>query len=85
MEAIQFGKRRQVSFDAGRLNELLVVNHTLEPNFRNTEFLQKLGVRTAEDAVYRVLKPGEIQDLSTAIQALAGFQTEDELLDKAKN
>lgn len=84
-EAISVGRRKSVNFDTKRFNELLVINHTVVPNFRKTELIKKLGVATPEQALYRVLKAGEIQDLSTAIQELAGFQSDDELLDEAKN
>ena len=86
-EAISIGRRRKMDFDSRRLNELLIVNHTLVPNFRSTAFLQALKVTTPEQAVNKVLKAGEIQDLSTSIQKLAGFQAEDGegLDDQAKN
>ena len=86
-EALRIGRHRKVDFDTKRFNELLIINHTKSPNFRKTEFLQRLRVTTPEQAMNKVLRAGEIQDLSTAIQKLAGFQSDDgeDLDTQAKN
>ena len=79
-------KGRRVEFDAQKFNLKVVINHTLVPNFKDAESLQKLGCPTPEDYVQKVLLAGEIVTLAQKIQELSGFDIElDELVEEAKN
>lgn len=42
-------------------------------SFANKQLLEKLGVATADAAVSRLLKPGEIYNIAIDIQNLSGF------------
>lgn len=85
-EAIAVGRHRKVNFDNKRFNELVVINHTVNPNFRDAAAISKAGVRTPEEFLYKVLKAGEVIDLANKISELSGFQTdEDALVDEVKN
>jgi len=82
---ISGGKRRNVELNLGKLNAAIVINCTLEPNFKDAESIQKLGCTTPEQYLNKVLLPGEIVELSSQIQQLSGFKDMDELVEEAKN
>lgn len=78
------GKKRE--FDLKRYNELLVINHTLTPNFKDVEWLNNSKVATPEALINKVLKAGEISDLAEEILELSGFDNDvDEMEDEIKN
>jgi hypothetical protein len=84
-DAIRIGKRSNVNFDAAALNEALIINHVIEPDFKSAEFLKKAGVTLPSKALYKFLKAGEIDALAGIIAELAGFSSDAELVDQAKN
>lgn len=74
------------SFDQKRFNELVVVNHTVTPNFKDAESIEKIGCATPEQFLYKSLLAGEIAELSERIMTLSGFDHGiDELKDDVKN
>lgn len=80
------GKKQSVSFDSQRFNEMVVINHTVEPNFRDAESIKSAGCRTPEQFLYRSLLAGEISELSSKISALSGFDADiEEVREEAKN
>ncbi len=79
------GRRRNVELDLRKFNNAIVINCTLEPNFKDAESIQKLGCMTPEQYLNKVLLPGEIVELSSQIQKLSGFKTMDDLVEEAKN
>lgn len=79
-------KGRKVEFDSQVFNLKIVVNHTLNPNFKDAESLQMLGVTTPDEYVQRVLLAGEIATLANKITELSGFDVEmEDLVEEAKN
>ena len=65
---------KQKEVDSIYLNDLIVLNHCVEPNFKDAEWLQKLGTPTDTRAgLHRVLKQGEIIRLANYILRLSGF------------
>ncbi|MNW41167.1 Phage XkdN-like protein [compost metagenome] len=84
--ATQMKKGRKVEFDAQKFNLQMVINHTVNPNFKHAESIQNMGCTTPEQYVQRVLLAGEVTTLSSKIQELSGFDIEiPELVDEAKN
>ena len=82
----KIGKKRKVEFDSKTFNELVVLNHTLVPNFRDAESIKKAGCRTPEQFLYKSLLAGEISELAQEISALSGFDKDmDEEVEEAKN
>lgn len=74
------------SFNTKKFNELVVVNHTLEPNFKDAEWLSKMGTMNSGQVLGKTLLAGEIQTLSDAIMTLSGFGIDmNEEIDEAKN
>jgi hypothetical protein len=84
--ATAFGKKKKISFDSSKFNEQVVLNHTVEPNFRDAEGIKAAGCLTPEQFLYRSLLAGEISELANRISVLSGFDTDiDEAVEEAKN
>lgn len=66
---------RGADFDTKRFNELVVINHTVNPNFRDAEAVKAAGCITPEQYMYRSLLAGEIDALAAKISELSGFNT----------
>jgi len=82
----QVRKGRKVEFDAQKFNLQAVINHTINPDFKNAESIKALGCHSAEDYVQRVLLAGEVATLSAKIQELSGFDVGmEDLVEEAKN
>jgi Phage XkdN-like protein. len=80
------GKKGKVEFDASGFNTAIVIEHTVEPNFKDAASIQRLGCATPEQYLSRVLLAGEIVTLSQKIQALSGFDVDmGDLVEEAKN
>ena len=79
-------KKRTTEFDSGKFNVMCIVNCCIDPDFKDAEFLKKLGVVTPEQAVSKVLLAGEIVELGQQISTLSGFDVDiNEEIQKAKN
>lgn len=68
-------------------NELLVVECTVDPNFKDAELQEKYGVARATDLVRKILRPGQYQMLLLEILEFNGFVEDDfnEKKEEAKN
>lgn len=84
--AAAIGKKKKVSFDTQKFNEQVVINHVVEPNFRDAESIKVAGCTTPEQFMYRSLLAGEISELATRISVLSGFDEDiEETIEEAKN
>lgn len=80
------GKKRETTFDSGKFNMLCIVNHCVDPDFKEADFLKGLGVQTPEQAVSKVLLAGEIVELGNQISKVSGFDVDiNEEIENAKN
>lgn len=80
------GRHGKVEFNSRLFNELVILNHTVEPNFRDAEVIKAAGCSSPEQLMYRSLLAGEITELANQISALSGFdRDQDELIEDAKN
>lgn len=76
-------KRR---FNTKRFHELIVTNCVIEPNFKDAEWIGKLGVADAAGAMYKTLLAGEISELAERALELSGFDRDlSEDVEEAKN
>lgn len=84
---IDFKKgKRNVDFDARKFNEQVVINHTIDPDFKNAESIKKVGCMSPEQYLNKVLLAGEIAELAEQIQILSGFEKDmSDLVEEAKN
>ena len=79
-------KRKKASFDSKKLNEQIIINHTVDPDFRNAEDIKRVGCTTPEQYMNKVLLAGEAEELSQQIQSLSGFDLDiNEAVEEAKN
>jgi hypothetical protein len=63
-----------------------VLNHTIEPNFKDADSIKKAGCQSPEQFLYRSLLAGEIAELAQQISALSGFDKDmEETVEEAKN
>ena len=79
-------RKGKMSFDSTSFNLGMIVDCCIEPNFKKADFVKKVGALTPEEAVKKVLLPGEIANLASYIQELSGFDKDtEELRDEVKN
>lgn len=83
---MNIGKKGKVDFDTRKFNSLIVIEYTLEPNFKHAESISKAQVNTPEEYLNKVLLSGETATLAEEIQKLSGFNVDmDSLVEEAKN
>lgn len=84
--AIKIYKGKKVDFDEKVFSERVVINHCVEPSFKDADIIKKAGCITAEQLLRKTLLAGEISGLSRRIMELSGFmQDMDELAEESKN
>lgn len=59
---------------ADELNVHIVLAGVVEPNLKDSDLLAKYNAVTPAELVKAMLLPGEIEDLSRAIERLSGFR-----------
>lgn len=80
------GEKTVATPSASKVNEMMVVNHCIEPDFRDAAWIEKAGVKTPEQLLYKVLRAGEISALAVAILELSGLGEDIVVLrDEVKN
>ena len=80
------GRNRNVKFNNGKFNELVLVNNVVYPNFKDASLLASKGVNTPEEYINKFLLAGEIDALVNEICKLSGFTvTDTELEEEVKN
>lgn len=85
-QCVEFDRKGKVKFNNKRFNNLLIINHTVDPNFRDADSIQKAGCKTPEQFMNKVLLSGEIQNLAEQIRIISGFADSlDDLVDEVKN
>lgn len=79
-------KKDRMDFDGKKFNDKIIVDNTLDPNFKDAESLKAKGCTTPEQYLHKTLLPGEINELANKISELSGFDKEiDEDIEEAKN
>jgi len=79
-------KNKTARYSASKYREAVIINHTIEPSFKDAEALKEGGFVKPEQYLHAVLKAGEQNKLFTAIVKLSGFDdTIDDLVVEAKN
>lgn len=69
-----------------KLNNIIVVNHTIYPNFKDADWLKAAGAPDAASLVHHVLTAGEFADLAKNILTISGFNTDiEEEIEEVKN
>lgn len=79
-------KTKQATFDTKKMTESIIINHTVDPDFRQAEDIEKAGCKTPEQYLYKTLLAGEIDTLFEKIQELSGLNIDiNEAVEEAKN
>ncbi|BDU83499.1 phage tail assembly chaperone [Clostridium perfringens] len=85
-QCTKIGKKGKMNFDSKMFNEQLIVNYTVEPNFKDAEAIKKAGCITPEQLLNKTLLAGEVATLVEQISTLSGFDKDlEELREEAKN
>lgn len=72
-QCMNINKNGSVSLNNSKMNAMIVVTGCVNPNFRDAGLLSKAGITLPVDFVNKVLKPGEIEKLSSQILQYSGF------------
>ncbi|QNM12404.1 MULTISPECIES: phage tail assembly chaperone [Erysipelotrichaceae] len=79
-------RKGKITYDSMGFNIGMIIESCVSPNFKAADFVKKAGVISPEEAVKKLLRPGEIINLATFIQELSGFDKDtEELKDEVKN
>ena len=82
------GKRGQYNqeIDMDKYLGKMCVTCTIYPNLNDAELQDSYGVKSAEDLLKKMLKPGEYIEYKAKIMEINGYDTSmEELVDEAKN
>lgn len=84
-QCTKIGKKGKMNFDSKMFNEQLIVNYTVEPNFKDAESIKRAGCITPEQLLNKTLLAGEVATLVEQISTLSGFDKDlEELREEAK-
>lgn len=76
----------EVELDNSKFVSQIVINHTIDPNFKDAKSIEKTSCHTPDQYLSKVLLAGEVNELAQQIQKLSGFnQSFSELVEEAKN
>jgi hypothetical protein len=78
-------KGGKFSFSNQKFQELIVLNCTLDPDFRSADNIKASGCATPEAFLYRSLNAGEIQTLFSGIMELSGIEAPEIMVEEVKN
>ena len=77
---------KSAKFNNGRFNELVIINHVVEPNLRSTDVLATVDATTPEEYLNKVFLAGELVQLVDQISEISGFgKTDEDLEIEVKN
>ena len=86
MRLVKGGKRGEKELDNIKYASCLIVEATVEPDFRNEEMCKAYGTMDPIEVPGKMLLAGEYNRLMNAVMELSGFTKDDEELDEeAKN
>ena len=81
------GRKNQYmpELDAARYQILVCAACTVYPNLNDSELQDSWKVMCAEELLTALLLPGELTEYSQKVLEINGFETEDDLVEEAKN
>lgn len=79
------GKSQELSFNQNGYFMDIILNHTVEPNFKCAEWLAEQGLALPEELVDQSLQAGEVDRLANNILEISGFGDADEIEQETKN
>jgi hypothetical protein len=58
------------------MNIHILLAGVIEPNLKSSELMSKYGAETPAELVKKMLLPGEVEDISRAVEKLSGYRTD---------
>lgn len=83
--SVKVGKKLEKKVNEDEVSRMIVVKGTVEPNFSDTQLLKHFGASDAAECVNKALLAGEIITLQTAILSASGYESDEDLIEEAKN
>ena len=77
--------KNKITFDSSKYNSLVIEACIVEPDFKNTDFLKKVGCVSATEFLNKKFPAGVVSDISQKIQELSGFESYEMEIENAKN
>ncbi len=75
LRALPYGRVQELKrFDSGNLEINILLEGCVSPDLTDQRFVERFGGAVASEMVQRILLPGEITDLSNAIEQLTGYR-----------
>ena len=75
LRALPYGKVQEIrQMPDDNQEAQILLQGCAEPNLRDGQLLAKYGAATPLDAIYALLLPGEIADLSMEVERLCGYR-----------
>lgn len=75
LRALPYGRTRQVKESmAEDVDVMIVLEGVVAPDLREGRLLEKFGAVTPAELVKALLLPGEIDDISLAVERLSGYR-----------
>lgn len=78
-------KGKNITFDIGKYNSLVLDACIVEPNFSDSKFLSQVKCVSASDFLNKKFPAGVLADIAEKIQKLSGFETLEAEIENAKN
>lgn len=76
LRALPYSRAAELAKDQKEdMNVHILLAGTVEPNLKDSELLAKYGAVTPAELIKKMLLPGEIEDLSRAVEKLSGYRT----------
>ena len=74
LRALPYGKVHDLERLTQDADVQILLSGCAEPDLKDTRLLERFGAVTPADVVKRMLLPGEIADLSAAVERLSGYR-----------
>lgn len=75
LRALPYGRVQELKrFDSGNLEINILLEGCVSPDLTDQRFVDHFGGGVASEMIQRILLPGEIADLSKAIEQLTGYR-----------
>ena len=79
-------KKKKAEFNTKKFQEMVVLECTLNPNFKDADMIKKAGCKSPVELLRRSLLAGEVANLFNKIAKLSGFSEDmDDLVEEVKN
>ncbi len=75
-----------IKVDSNKLMKLVILNHCVEPNFKDAKDIEEMGCTSPDEYLDKALLAGEQERLGVEIRKLSGFDISfKQIKDEAKN